>query len=159
MEIAGSFLGIREGSCSAVLLSPPSTVNVLIQVRSDPPFFQVIFRCLRHLSPKESMESTKMFDISGMSQLDQRWPVVARAASCAVIYLLSITVVAICRIFLHPLAKFRGPRSAAASRSCLYRQKQLSFPEKMFEELHEQYGSFRPPSFDGSLYDEPLLPT
>lgn len=63
------------------------------------------------------------------------------AAITAAIWLLYVAVVRVYRIYLHPLADFKGPRAAAVSRQWLFDQTKTPSPEAIFEQMHHQYGT------------------
>ncbi|EAW25749.1 cytochrome P450 [Aspergillus fischeri NRRL 181] len=61
--------------------------------------------------------------------------------SCVGVYAITRVLVTFYRLYLHPLAAFKGPRAAAISRNWVYKVLTgPSLPETVFENLHTEYG-------------------
>ncbi|PKX89191.1 cytochrome P450 [Aspergillus novofumigatus IBT 16806] len=61
--------------------------------------------------------------------------------SCVGVYAITRALVTFYRLYLHPLAAFKGPRAAAISRNWVYKVLTgPSLPETVFEKLHTEYG-------------------
>ncbi|KAF7171749.1 hypothetical protein CNMCM5623_004041 [Aspergillus felis] len=58
------------------------------------------------------------------------------------VYAITRALVTFYRLYLHPLAAFKGPRAAAISRNWLYKVlTSPSLPETVFDKLHTEYGA------------------
>ncbi|KAL2205691.1 cytochrome P450 [Sarocladium strictum] len=69
-------------------------------------------------------------------------PPLAHLAAAAIVAIVTYrTLRAIYRLYLHPLSKFPGPRSAALSRKWVAKTVSSGFPEKEYEKLHKEFGT------------------
>lgn len=68
--------------------------------------------------------------------------ILAGSLAIPILWAIFTVITAFYNIYLHPLAKFPGPRAACLSRKWVLEQSKTGKPEEAFERLHKQYGIF-----------------